>query len=388
MEPKPLDSTQGLTRKQWLQIVSTFIVFLNTWGLLLTFGVFQTSYAEFLLKDRSTSEISWISTTCAFFILSTGFITGPLYDLGFYRPLVVFGSLLEVVGLMVLSLSTQYYQLFLSQALAIGIGAGVIFTPSVAAAAACISSPAIRARCMGLVAAGSSIGGIIYPIMFRYLVHQIGFPWTVRSIGFIPRKPAVARGLVDVSAYTDWPFVVLFIASIFSSTAYYIPFLYLPLYTQMKVPSVTSGSAFDLLAILNGSSAIGRILAGLAAALIGPTETICVSLIDTFAGTIVWAVFWGIISGVLVALPGAIIPLLCPTPSVIGTRTGMYWVSVGIGLLIGSPIGGAIDNFRSTDPSSPRLQIFAGIFMLAASLFTVYLLVYLRRKAAVRSPRG
>ncbi|KAI0449200.1 putative MFS monocarboxylate transporter [Xylaria acuta] len=411
--PIPLPSTEliphRLTSKQWIQIVSTLIVFFNTWGLLLTFGVFQTYYDDVLLDDQSSSKISWISTTCAFFVLSTGVVTGPLYDHGFYRTLLIFGSLLEVVGFMVLSLSTEYYQVFLSQAVCVGIGGGIVFTPSVAAASACIISPTTRSRAMGLIAAGSSIGGIVYPLVFRYLQPQIGFAWTVRIIGFIVfalylvsylalndnnKRPPVVRRFVDLSAFTDLPFVALSIASVLSATAYYIPFLYLPLLTEATIPSVNRNLSFDLLAILNGASAIGRILAGLAAAIVGPTETICVCLafgsillfswiaVDTVAGIVVWAVFWGMVSGVLVALPGAIVPLLCPSIATIGTRSGMYWFSVGTGLLIGSPIGGAIYDFKSQKRDRWHLQVFAGIFMLGASLVTLYPLLYLRRRNA------
>jgi predicted MFS family arabinose efflux permease len=57
-----------------------------------------------------------------------------------------------------LSLSQEYYQLFLSQAICIGLGTGIVFTPSVAAAAACLTDTATRAKAMGLMACGSSIG--------------------------------------------------------------------------------------------------------------------------------------------------------------------------------------------------------------------------------------
>lgn len=68
------------------------------------------------------------------------------------------GTHLQVFGLMMLSLSRQYYQLFLSQAICVGVGAGVAFTPSVAAAATSLTKPATRAKAMGLMACGSSIG--------------------------------------------------------------------------------------------------------------------------------------------------------------------------------------------------------------------------------------
>ncbi|KAI1824022.1 putative MFS monocarboxylate transporter [Xylaria intraflava] len=403
----PLPSPPKSDGSPRIQVLSTFIVFFNTWGFLLTSGAFQTYYEQVLIRDYSSSDIAWISTTCAFILLSAGVVTGPLYDYGFYRVILLSGSLLQVVGLMLLSLSTQYYQLFLCHAVCVGLGAGVVFTPSVAAAAACLPDPTTRAKAMGLMASGSSIGGIVYPIMFRFLVPQIGFPWTVRSIGFVvfglylisylvlaghqERKPTIRR-LFDRTTLRDWPFMTLCVASLFSATAFYIPLLYLPLFTEIRIPNVDPNLTLDLLPILNGASVVGRLFAGFVASLVGPTETITVSLIlgsillfswisvDTVAGTIAWSIFWGMISGILVTLPGAFIPLFCPSLSVIGTRSGMYWVWVGLGILIGSPIAGAIYPFNSTDTDWWRLQVFAGVFMLGAALFNIYPAIHLRRK--------
>lgn len=248
--------------------------------------------------------------------------------------------------------------------------------------------------------------------MFRFLVPQIGFPWTVRAIAFVAwglyivsyavlfvggqqPRPKTRRPFFDPSALKDLPFMLLCIASVCSATAYYIPSLYLPLVTAERNPSARADFGFDLLAILNGASVVGRLLAGFAAALWGPTETISVCLVlgsvllfawsavDNIAGTIAWSVFWGMISGVLVALPGAFVPLFCPSLAVVGTRSGMYWVFVGLGMLIGSPIGGAIH--EGDESGSWQLQVFAGIFMMAAAALTVYPIMHLRRNKAVSS---
>ncbi|KHO01971.1 Major facilitator superfamily domain, general substrate transporter [Metarhizium album ARSEF 1941] len=437
--PRPPTSPR-IGRHPWLQILSTFIVFMNTWqvylamadslppsppanrlpsrGFLLTSGAFQAYYELSLIPGQSSSDTSWISTTSAFLVFAVGIVAGPLYDRGFYKPLLVTGSLLQVFGFMMLSISTQYYQLFLSQAVCIGLGSGLVFTPSVSAAAACLPNPATRAKAMGLMACGSCVGGIIFPTMFRALVPRIGFPWTVRSIGFLilvlylvshlvlfdgrrkaSRAPVIRR-FFDTSSFTDLPFMLLSVASVFSATAFYIPLLYLPLFTKVRVPSISPDLTVDLLSILNGSSVIGRLAAGLAGAVFGPTETIAVSLVagstllfcwiavDTVAGTVVWTVFWGMISGILVTLPGAFIPLFCPSVAVIGSRTGTYWSWVGLGMLIGSPIGGAIYDVKSARSGYWRLQVFAGVFMMAAALLTVYPILHLRRGRGTASVRS
>jgi MFS family permease len=250
--------------------------------------------------------------------------------------------------------------------------------------------------------------------MFRSVVLSAGFPWAVRSIAFVVlglylvsylalsnhhTTPPTVRRFLDGSALTDAPFMVMSVASFFSATAYYIPFLYMPLLTKVRIPSIDPDLVFDLLAVLNGGSAVGRLLAGVAAAIFGPTETISLALflgsmllfcwivVDTVAGVIAWSIFWGMISGVLVALPGAFIPLFCPALDVIGTRSGMYWFWVGLGLLVGSPIAGAIYDVKMATSDWWRLQVFAGVFMMAAGVLTIYPVLHLHRKrqAAVTS---
>jgi len=87
----------------------------------------------------------------------SGLVTGPLYDHGYLRALLVGGSLLEILGLMMMSLAREYYQIFLAQAVCLGLGGGMVYVPSIAAAAASIGE-AKRPLVIGVVASGSGIG--------------------------------------------------------------------------------------------------------------------------------------------------------------------------------------------------------------------------------------
>jgi hypothetical protein len=57
-----------------------------------------------------------------------------------------------------LSIPKRYYQLFLKQPICVGLGAGIVITPSVAAALACLLNPATREKAMGLMVCSSTIG--------------------------------------------------------------------------------------------------------------------------------------------------------------------------------------------------------------------------------------
>jgi len=57
------------------------------------------------------------------------------------------------------------------------------FYPSISSVATHFTE--YRATALGITAAGSSTGGIIFPIMLRRLFVQVGFPNTVRISGFL-----------------------------------------------------------------------------------------------------------------------------------------------------------------------------------------------------------
>jgi MFS family permease len=119
----------GLTA--WLHVVGGFMLLFNSWGVLNAFGVFQTYYESGALFDRSSSDISWIGCIQMFMVLLMGVATGPIYDRGYLRPLLLVGSFGVVFGHMMLSLCKEYWQVVLAQGFVIGMGAGCLFVPCV-----------------------------------------------------------------------------------------------------------------------------------------------------------------------------------------------------------------------------------------------------------------
>ncbi len=101
-------------------------------------------------------------------VLVVGAFSGPIYDRGYLRTLLIVGSFGVVLGFMMLSITKTYWQSLLAQGFVIGIGGGCLFIPAVAIMPTYFSSRIGMA--LGLAASGSSMGGIIYPIMFYKLV--------------------------------------------------------------------------------------------------------------------------------------------------------------------------------------------------------------------------
>lgn len=125
-------------------------------GVLNTFGAYQTYYETQKLFPSSSSSISWIGSVQSSLLLVLGLITGPLYDAGYFYPLLFSGSFMIVFGQMMLSLSKEYYQVLLSQGFCIGLGTGLILIPGVAILSTYFGTKLALAN--GVAAAGSGLG--------------------------------------------------------------------------------------------------------------------------------------------------------------------------------------------------------------------------------------
>ncbi|KAG9850435.1 MFS general substrate transporter, partial [Aureobasidium melanogenum] len=253
----------------WLQVAAGWSLFFNTWGILNTFGVFQTYYESGVLIHASSSNISWVGAIQSYCVLLMGFLSGPLFDRGYLRPLLVVGSFLVVFGFMMLSLCHTFWQVLLAQGFCIGIGSGLLFVPAVA-----ILPTYFRTKlglAVGLAACGSSMGGIIYPIVFYRLLDQIGFGWSVRVLGFLALatllvpifvmkqrvKPPKARALIDTTVFKDVPFMLFTLGAMIGFIGLYTVLFYISYFGEANGYTDASMS-FYIVPILNAASVFGR----------------------------------------------------------------------------------------------------------------------------------
>ena len=125
-------------------------------GVINTFGVYQTVYQSNFLSSHSESDISWIGSVQAFLLFSVGAATGPLYDLGYLRLLLSVGSILIVVGMMMTSICTNYWQTFLAQGIMVGVGDGCLFVCSIVIVGQYFTTR--KAFATGIASLGSSVG--------------------------------------------------------------------------------------------------------------------------------------------------------------------------------------------------------------------------------------
>ncbi|CAH0035315.1 unnamed protein product [Clonostachys rhizophaga] len=378
----------GLTA--WLNVVGSFFLVFNTWGIINAFGAYQTYYSSGDLFSASSSSVSWIGSIETCLLLTTGFLSGPFFDRGGLQTLLVTGCFLIVFGHMMLSICKTYWQVMMAQGVVIGLGTGCLFVPCVA-----ILPQYFKLRmglASGLAIGGSSIGGIIYPIVFYRLLDNIGFPWAVRTVGFIALatlivpisllrmrvKPAKARTLVDWSAFKDADFVSLVAVGFLAYTGLFVLLFYISLFAADSMITDVS-LAFYLVAIFNAGSFVGRTVPNALADKTGPFDIIsagaflvsvfelCMIAVDNQAGLIALSVVAGIFSGILIGILPLCFITLTTDKSKIGTRVGMGFALLSLGVLCGGPGAGAILGLNEGS-NWTGVWVFAGVVTCVSGL--------------------
>lgn len=167
----------------WLVVLGGWCCLFCSFGWINCIGVFQEYYQQNMLSQYSSSSVSWIPSMEVFMMFLGGPVFGKVFDNYGPRYLLLIGSFFHVFGLMMTSLSTQYYQFFLAQGVCSSLGASAVFYAAMSSIGTWFYKN--RAAAFGVMTAGSSLGGVIYPIMVTKLIPEIGFPWTMRAAAFM-----------------------------------------------------------------------------------------------------------------------------------------------------------------------------------------------------------
>ncbi|KAJ4554055.1 hypothetical protein HRR78_002459 [Exophiala dermatitidis] len=282
LSPPPPSAVPDGGIRAWLQVLGCWLVFFNVWGFTFSFGPFQSYYELDLLKDTSPSNISWVGTIAAYLLILTGVISGPAFDLGYYKMMLFGGAAMSSFGIFMLSLSHKYYQIFMTQGICLGLGCGVLYIPGLALVSRSFSRR--RAMAMGIVTSGAPVGGIIYTITFDQAIDSLGFAWTVRVMGFIMMgsyiiafplllwgtantgdiSSGTVRKLFDIAALKDLAFWLYTWSNFFLFCGYMVPFFYMASYAQVELGLSRSLALYSIV-IAQGVSVVGRLLAATAA---------------------------------------------------------------------------------------------------------------------------
>ncbi|KAG5368159.1 putative transporter ESBP6 [Yarrowia sp. C11] len=381
----------------WLVVAGTSCALNTGFGMVNAFGIYMTYYGQEMFPNTSSSTMSLIGGLQVSVVYFSSIPVRMLINKLGVQPVLAIGGFLIVLSLMMTSISTQVWHLFLAQGVTFGLGAGCCYLPAVSVPSEYFKKK--RALALGVTAAGSSVGGVIWPIAIKRLLVSVGFAWTNRIIGFIfipvlvfmvwATKPRLAHSKQQVSfeLLKNWRFLVLCAAQMVGMFGVFPALFYVDTYGERLgnlPPSILNYSV----AILNASSVLGRIGPAYLADRVGRlnvlTPFVCLTglfpLVFWLPSRgeslfVLFLVLWGIASGCFISM----------FPSCVGQLFGVKHTLSGIALLNmagapGSLAGGAIGGKFLPLPDVAQgiegftgLIVFSGVVMLVSSLILLSL---------------
>ncbi|CCM02901.1 uncharacterized protein FIBRA_05015 [Fibroporia radiculosa] len=402
------------------------------------FGVMQSYYSHGFLDNESASAISWIGSLQQFLDLALAALGGHLLDRGYFRHVVVTGSVLFNLCLFMLSLAQphHYYQVFLTQGLGMGAGVGLIYLPTSAVASQHFKK--YKTFAIGLVMSGGSLGGFAFSIALNQLLNgSLSFGWAIRVTAFVATAPLLLGNLlifepprhqtllspvpnegstpsrveaetesseavydseqtldvqptpINATPFWDRNYIFMLALGFSIGLGMWFPSSFVQSYAQQH--NIDRQLAFYALAIMNVSSGVGRILPNWFGDRWGPLDIYVICLFcagalefamlgcSTAYGLVLFTLSYGFFLGTTVSLYLPVVSLLSKDGVDVGKRMGVALFPVGVASLIGNPVNGALVGKNSA--------WWKGVTLASVAMLTGASLALILRLSRLRGPK-
>ncbi|SPO20151.1 related to Monocarboxylate transporter 1 [Ustilago trichophora] len=358
----------------WLVVAATFLLIMTNFGLLTSYGVFQSYYVSHQLAHLPASTVSWIGSLQTFMILGGSFVFGKISDDHGCRWVLVCGSVITFFSMLGVSFCSTLIQLILVQGVAFGLGGSMLFLPGCALVNQYFDKR--KGTAMSVIIGAASFGGIIWPLILQALFDhpKIGFSWGVRIAALLlailltisnalmkPRLAPTPKAMrqpwsqaftlltEDLNTYTTF---VIGTAILFIN--FFVPFFTIASYA--KKVAFTPSMATHMVAIMNAASMVGRLVSGPLADRYGRFNVLCCfgfasflslvlfwpipGLTLTQAGVITLSVTYGVASGGSIATVASCVAQISKKNA--GAKLGLMWTLAAPGTLVGPVISTAL----------------------------------------------
>ncbi|KAJ1801362.1 hypothetical protein LPJ59_000363 [Coemansia sp. RSA 2399] len=392
LEERPIDGAYG-----WVVALSGCFMLMFSMGCVNSYGSYETHYHLNQFPDEPLSTLSWIGTLQFAGMSICGIPAGILCERFDSRLVTFVGGLIMAVAFIIASFCDDaVWKLILTQGIVFSIGAAFVLIPSTSIPSQWFVK--YRALAIGVVVAGSGIGGLWLTPATNSMINSLGTAWALRITGIIifvvnsvaslfmrNRLHVEAREkIIDFSVVRDPKFMLVFMGAICCVTGYFTPFFELPTFAIQKMGKSNSFSD-NLVTIINAASVVGRVGTGQIAPFLGTINTMAGCMfIASLSILILWlpfqatgtviacAIVYGLFCGGFISLLPVVMANIWGVQR-ISTIIGLMFIAFCLGALIGAPSSGAIvDNIGHGTDFKPAI-IFSGVFLLGATMFFIIL---------------
>ncbi|KAG7291654.1 hypothetical protein NEMBOFW57_001673 [Staphylotrichum longicolle] len=259
--------------RAWLVVFGCWLALFASLGLMNSLATFKTYVATNQSIHLGPSIVGGAIFGYASLSFLLGVYAGPLFDKYGPRWLLLASTAFMVASLLLSSTSSEFGHILTALGVLSSLASPLLFTPSIAAIGHFFKRR--RGLATGIATTASSASGVVFPFILQALFVRVGWAWALRALALICLSLTVAANFLIRSRLpaaqnaSPHPHARIFRTRGFTPTAVavflaqfasFLPLSYMSSYALSR--GFSEAFSFQVVAILNASSAIGRIAAG------------------------------------------------------------------------------------------------------------------------------
>jgi MFS family permease len=378
----------------WVCTVAASIINAHSWGFNSAYAVFLAHYLTNGTFEGSTplqyAFVGSLSLTCLLLVAPIATLSVQGWGI---RLTMFCGVILETASLLLASIVTQIWHLFLTQGVLFGTGLGLLFIPTAAVVPQWFTTK--RSLASGISLAGAGLGGAVYSLVAAAIIQNLSLQYAFRVLAilafivnttciFLIRDRSTSgrpmQKVFELGLFRRYEYILLLGFSGFTMLGYFVLIFSLANYV-MKIGLEASQGAL-ISALFNFGQAIGRPLIGYFSDTVGRmnmagTMTFAAGVLclavwtnsHTYGVLIFFAISAGLVAGNFWA---TIAPLMAEVLGLEGVSSGlnMMWLCMVVPATLSEPI--ALQIVTSTGRYL-EAQLFTGLTYVAAAACMVFL---------------
>jgi MFS family permease len=374
----------------WIAVVTAFVSCFTLFGVSYSFGAFFRPMGMEFGASRMPTAVVFSVTAGIYNAL--GAPAGHLSDRYGPRPMMLAAAFFMGTGLILTSRIDRLWTGYLTYGLGVGLGGACCYVPMVSVVGGWFAR--WRNTALGVAVAGIGCGTLVMAPIAAALIERYGWRESYVILGIASAVTLVICALVvepppmhlqtarrPLSAAVLTPtFAMLWVSSLLSSIAIYVPFVYLPEFAQHR--GVSRVAAAALVGIIGGASVVGRMALGVVAdrtgimwlyklCMLSLGLTFGIWILTTGYGwLLIFALAMGTAYGGLVALLPAVVAEIFGVQG-LGAMLGTLYSGSAISALVGPPLAGLVIDHTGS-------YLWAAAFAGCASVAGFFFIIPLR----------